>query len=73
MPNMKDASFSTVASSIPIPGFLRHPPRSIYVFSPWANILWTMCRSLFSRKIHEMEIGKLQLHFRVAGEITLDP
>ena len=31
MPNMKDASFSTVASSITIPGFLRHPPRSICV------------------------------------------
>lgn len=46
----------------------------IYLYlGPWAKTLWTVYRSLFSRKTHEMEIGKFQLHFRVSGKITLDP
>jgi hypothetical protein len=54
---------------------------SISVFRFLRHLLRFMCeqkyhellyRSPFSRKIHEMEIGKLQLHFRVSGEIILD-
>lgn len=37
-----------------------------------AKISRTVCRALFSRKIREMEIGKLQLHLSVSGEIILD-
>ena len=59
-------------SSIPIPVFLTLA--EIYLcHSPWANILWAIYRSLFPRKIREMEIGRLWLHFRMSSEITLDP